>query len=95
MALIPRIANRLLAATVAITTTFPTLAQGLDRAKDAADSFSADLKILIPVIATIALMIIGLLYSKRILGKDALWSWVVGIVIGGSAAQLVAVFWGT
>jgi type IV secretory pathway VirB2 component (pilin) len=69
-------------------------AQGLSQASTIMSTLQSNLTTLIPVIATVALMIIGLFYAMRMIHKDAFVHWFVGILIVGSAAEITAMIVG-
>lgn len=63
---------------------------GLTRATTGLNSLLSSLKIIVPIVAVIALILIGLLYAADMIRKETMWNWAVGIVVAGSAAELVA-----
>ncbi|WP_066416647.1 TrbC/VirB2 family protein [Bordetella ansorpii] len=65
-------------------------AQGLTRARSFLQMIEDNVEILIPIIAIIALALLGILYAADMIRKDTLFHWFVGIVIAGSAAEFVA-----
>lgn len=69
----------------------PALAGGM--AEDDANGFLSWLKVIVPPFFIISLIILGLLYSKKIIGKDGLINWFIGIFIASAASELVALLW--
>lgn len=84
--------NQATSAVLMALASFNAHAAGLSKAKGALDGFLAELHIIVPVVATIVLICLALAYSWRMIQKDTLVQWGVGIVIAGSAAEIVAVF---
>jgi type IV secretory pathway VirB2 component (pilin) len=69
-------------------------AQGLSQATSILTTLESNLTTLIPIVATVALMVIGLFYAMRMMHKDAFVHWFVGILIVGSAAEITAMIVG-
>ena len=67
-------------------------AAGLDKAKSALESFSEALLVIIPVVATLALIGIGLAYTLQWISRDQLFNWGKGVLLAGSASEIVALF---
>lgn len=67
---------------------------GLTRARTALEKFRDNITLIIPIVAIIACALIGLLYAADMIRKETMWNWMVGIVIAGSAAELVALLFG-
>lgn len=67
-------------------------AQGLQKAKGVMESFKVELTGIIPTIAVIALLALGIGYATKFVEKDTFVRWGIGIIIAGSAAQLTALF---
>ncbi|CDO47590.1 conjugal transfer protein [Bartonella henselae] len=62
----------------------------LDHAKKALDTLQNDLiKNIIPVAAAIILLCLAIGYAGRYIEKDTFIRWAIGVVIAGSATQLV------
>lgn len=90
-------ANKALYAGLALVATSEyALAQtgggGLQKAKGVMDDFKAELTDIIPTIAVIALLALGIGYATKFVEKDTFVRWGIGIIIAGSAAQLTALF---
>jgi len=79
--------------TLAVTTQV-AMAQtgGLSKAKTVMESFKVELTDIIPTIAVIALLALGIGYATKFVEKDTFVRWAIGIIIAGSAAQLTALF---
>ncbi|WP_273756607.1 VirB2 family type IV secretion system major pilin TrwL [Bartonella sp. MM73XJBT] len=84
--------NWIIASPVAITAFFmayPAYAE-LKHAKDALEKLQDDLiKNIIPVAAAVILLCLAIGYAGRYIEKDTFVRWAVGVVIAGSAAELV------
>lgn len=65
---------------------------GLQKAKGVMESFKVELTDIIPTIAVIALLALGIGYATKFVEKDTFVRWGIGIIIAGSAAQLTALF---
>ncbi|WP_273759187.1 VirB2 family type IV secretion system major pilin TrwL [Bartonella sp. ML70XJBT.G] len=64
--------------------------QTLDNARKALDGLQNDLiKNIIPVIAAVTLLCLAIGYAGRYIEKDTFVRWAIGVVIAGSATQLV------
>ena len=68
----------------------PAFAQGLSQAQSVLTTFESDLTTLIPIAATVALMLCGVLYGMRMMQKDTFVHWFIGILIAGSASEITA-----
>lgn len=65
---------------------------GLTKAREGLGKFRNEILLTVPILAVIACVIIGMLYANDMIRKETMWQWLVGIVIAGSAAELVALF---
>ncbi|WP_375686449.1 MULTISPECIES: VirB2 family type IV secretion system major pilin TrwL [unclassified Bartonella] len=87
--------NRTIPASVAITAFFMThpicaQAQVLTPANKALTALQKDLiDNIIPVAAAVILLCLAIGYAGRYIGKDTFVRWAIGVVIAGSATQLV------
>ncbi|WP_375615764.1 VirB2 family type IV secretion system major pilin TrwL [Bartonella sp. AP58NXGY] len=85
--------NRITAIFAAIAAFFitrPAYAQ-LKNAKDALTNLKTDLiDNIIPVAAAVILLCLAIGYAGRYIEKDTFIRWAIGIIIAGSATQLVA-----
>ncbi|KEC55945.1 VirB2 family type IV secretion system major pilin TrwL [Bartonella koehlerae] len=88
--------NRVIAISAVITAFFMAYpvhsqAQVLTKAKGALDALQKDLVgYIIPVAAAIILLCLAIGYAGRYIGKDTFVRWAIGVVIAGSATELVA-----
>ncbi|WP_175869106.1 VirB2 family type IV secretion system major pilin TrwL [Bartonella gabonensis] len=93
--------NKIAAFSAALTAFFmthPVYAQAatyLKHGKDALDKLQTDLKIIVPIAAAIILLCLAIGYAGRYIGKDTFVRWSVGVVIAGSAAELVKILFQT
>jgi len=78
--------------TLAVTTEVAMAAGGLSKAKGVMEEFKVELTDIIPTIAVIALLALGIGYATKFVEKDTFVRWGIGIIIAGSAAQLTALF---
>lgn len=85
-------AQHITISTSAVMISSPAFAGGLSKMKGGLDSFMSDYTLLIPTVATLALMVIGLGYSMKFLQKQDVIQWGIGILIVGSAGTLAAAF---
>ncbi|WP_375624408.1 MULTISPECIES: VirB2 family type IV secretion system major pilin TrwL [unclassified Bartonella] len=63
--------------------------QTLQNAKTALTDLQTDLKAIIPIAAAVILLCLAIGYAGRYIGKDTFVRWAIGVVIAGSATQLV------
>ncbi|GAA5096025.1 VirB2 family type IV secretion system major pilin TrwL [Bartonella acomydis] len=87
--------RKIFAIFVAITAFFmthPAYAQNtLNKAKTALEALQNDLiNNIIPIAAAVILLCLAIGYAGRYIGKDTFVRWAVGVIIAGSATQLVA-----
>jgi len=75
---------------MAATVAAPAHAQGLSNAKSVLDSFLSELKTIVPVAATIALIGLALAYAAKMVEKDTMIRWAIGIIVCGSAGTLTS-----
>lgn len=88
-------ANKVFAIALSLAvTTEVAMAQtgGLAKAKGVMETFKLELTDIIPTIAVIALLALGIGYATKFVEKDTFVRWAIGIIIAGSAAQLTALF---
>ncbi|WP_375648383.1 VirB2 family type IV secretion system major pilin TrwL [Bartonella sp. MU70NMGDW] len=85
--------NRIITISAAITTFFMSnsvYAQAkLTNADTALKALQTDLKLLIPIAAAVILLCLAIGYAGRYIGKDTFVRWAIGVVIAGSATELV------
>lgn len=65
---------------------------GLSKAKGFFETLQTELLTVIPVVAAIALLILAVGYANNMIDKKTLYNWVIGIIIAGSATEVVALF---
>ncbi|WP_375669901.1 VirB2 family type IV secretion system major pilin TrwL [Bartonella sp. CL29QHWL] len=70
-------------------------AQTLQNAKTALTELQTDLKVIIPIAAAVILLCLAIGYAGRYIGKDTFVRWAIGVVIAGSATQLVSLLFKT
>ncbi|WP_375606606.1 MULTISPECIES: VirB2 family type IV secretion system major pilin TrwL [unclassified Bartonella] len=61
----------------------------LKNAENALKDLQGDIQKIIPIAAAIILLCLAIGYAGRYIGKDTFVRWAIGVVIAGSAAQLV------
>ncbi|WP_273759186.1 VirB2 family type IV secretion system major pilin TrwL [Bartonella sp. ML70XJBT.G] len=72
----------------------PAYAQ-LGKAKGALEALKTDLITnIIPIAAAVILLCLAIGYAGRYIGKDTFVRWAVGVVIAGSATELVTMLFG-
>ncbi|MDF4211145.1 TrbC/VirB2 family protein [Pseudomonas protegens] len=77
---------------LAVTTDIALAQGGLSKGKSVLEDFKSELTTIIPVIAIIALMLLGIGYASKFVEKETFGRWAVGIIVAGSAAQITAMF---
>ncbi|WP_375641889.1 MULTISPECIES: VirB2 family type IV secretion system major pilin TrwL [unclassified Bartonella] len=92
--------NKIAAFSAALTiffTAHPICAQAqvLNNAKTALTDLQTDLKVIIPIAAAVILLCLAIGYAGRYIGKDTFVRWAIGVVIAGSATQLVTLLFKT
>ncbi|WP_375644426.1 MULTISPECIES: VirB2 family type IV secretion system major pilin TrwL [unclassified Bartonella] len=70
-------------------------ANTLTNASKALTDLQTDLKVIIPVAAAVILLCLAIGYAGRYIGKDTFVRWAIGVVIAGSATQLVTLLFKT
>ena len=65
-------------------------AQGLSRARSVLQNFQGELMLLIPIVAVISLVVLGILWSTKVIRFQSLVQWGGGVLVVGCASQLVA-----
>jgi len=66
---------------------------GLSKTQTALQTLKSNLDIILPIAAVIIGIIIFVLYSAEVLRKDDAIRWGVGVLLAGSAAELVVLLW--
>lgn len=69
-------------------------AQGLSKAKGFLETLRDELTTIVPIVAVIAIILAGAAYWFNIVQKETFIKILVGLIIVGSAAQIVAIFMG-
>lgn len=64
-------------------------AQGLSRARGVLQNFQSELMLLIPIVAVISLVVLGVLWGLRVIRFATLAQWGGGVLVVGCATQLV------
>ena len=82
--------THLVAALTSMVLATPASAAGLDQAQSVLTTLQTDLTTIIPIIATVALMLSGVFYAMRMIHKDTFVHWFIGILIVGSASEIVS-----
>ncbi|WP_375662805.1 VirB2 family type IV secretion system major pilin TrwL [Bartonella sp. CL266QHHD] len=88
--------NKIIAISAAMTALFmdssayAANATALTNAETALTGLQKDLKVIIPLAAAVILLCLAIGYAGRYIGKDTFVRWAIGVVIAGSAAQLVS-----
>ncbi|WP_375670737.1 VirB2 family type IV secretion system major pilin TrwL [Bartonella sp. SD1336NMGDW] len=86
--------NKIIAISAAMTALFMdssayAAASVLKNAETALTGLQTDLKVIIPIAAAVILLCLAIGYAGRYIGKDTFVRWAIGVVIAGSATQLV------
>lgn len=71
---------------------FSAHAGGLEKAKSVLETLKTELTSIIPIAAAVLLLCLGIGYAGRFVEKDTFVRWAIGIIIGGSAVQITAMF---
>jgi len=66
---------------------------GLSRAQTTLQTLRDNLDIILPIAAVIIGIIIFVLYSAEVMRKDDAIRWGIGVLLAGSAAELVVLLW--
>lgn len=66
---------------------------GLSRAQTTLQTLKDNLDVILPIAAVIIGVIIFVLYSAEVMRKDDAIRWGVGVLLAGSAAELVVLLW--
>lgn len=75
-----------------VLTCQPALAAGVNKSTGGLMELQTWFGVILPIICTIGIAITGLLYSKGIIGKNALWNAFVGLMTAGCASWLASLF---
>lgn len=91
-----RMINKLATAWLLIGIQQAALAQsigGLSRAQSTLQTLKDNLDVILPIAAIIIGVIIFVLYSAEVMRKDDAIRWGIGVLLAGSAAELVMLLW--
>ena len=91
-----RMINKLATAWLLISIHQAALAQsigGLSRAQSTLQTLKDNLDVILPIAAIIIGVIIFVLYSAEVMRKDDAIRWGLGVLLAGSAAELVMLLW--
>ncbi len=66
---------------------------GLSRAQSTLQTLKDNLDVILPIAAIIIGVIIFVLYSAEVMRKDDAIRWGIGVLLAGSAAELVMLLW--
>lgn len=75
---------------LAVAATESANAQGLQKAKGILDTIKSELLTIIPVAAVVILVCLAIGYAGRFMEKDTFVRWGIGVIIAGSASEIVA-----
>ena len=78
------------ASSIALAT--PAYAAGLDKAQSFAEQLKDQLYLIIPVVAVIAMLVLAGMYSAGMARKETIVHWFIGVILAGSATEIVALF---
>ncbi|WP_375697109.1 VirB2 family type IV secretion system major pilin TrwL [Bartonella sp. AP14QHHD] len=94
--------NKIIAISAAMTVFFmnnsahaQAKASVLKNAEKALEDLQGDIQKIIPIAAAIILLCLAIGYAGRYIEKDTFVRWAIGVVIAGSAAQLVTLLFKT
>ncbi|WP_375678346.1 VirB2 family type IV secretion system major pilin TrwL [Bartonella sp. AP33XZML] len=93
--------NKIIAFSAAMTAFFmdssayAASAKVLTNAEKALGDLQGDIQKIIPIAAAVILLCLAIGYAGRYIGKDTFVRWAIGVVIAGSAAQLVSLLFKT
>ncbi len=73
-----------LAAAVTVLAASPAAAQGI------LETLQQELTTIVPVVAAIILLCLGVAYAGRFIEKDTFVRWAIGVIIAGSAVQITS-----
>lgn len=91
-----RFINKLTTAALLFSIHQATSAQsigGLSRAQTTLQTLRDNLDVILPIAAIIIGIIIFVLYSAEVMRKDDAIRWGIGVLLAGSAAELVVLLW--
>lgn len=69
-------------------------ASGLSRGRSVLTNIQAEMQLYIPIVATIALCILAILWATKVLHFRSVAQWAGGVILAGSAGELVSMLFG-
>jgi hypothetical protein len=80
------------AAVVAAAMMFANVAHasGLAKGRSVLANVQSEMQLYIPLVATLALGILGILYATKVMHFRSVAQWAGGVIIAGSASEIVA-----
>ena len=82
----------LAAAASSVALASPAYAAGLDKAQSFTEQLKDQLTLIIPVVAGIAMLVLAGMYGAGMARKETIFNWFVGVILAGSATEIVALF---
>jgi type IV secretory pathway VirB2 component (pilin) len=87
--------NRLMAPALALAAAgvlcaSPAAAQGLEGARTILETFKEEILGIVPIVAVIALVLLGVGYAMRVVDKDTFIRWGFGCIIAGGASGIAS-----
>lgn len=70
----------------------PAMASGLDQAQTYLTTLKGQILTIVPIVAIISMLIMGVMYAMNMMRKETLVHWFIGVILAGSATELVAAF---
>lgn len=77
---------------ILITANIAEATGGLSKVKGTFELAKSELLAIIPVVATIVLILLGIAYANKMIERESLERWVIGTVIAGAAAEITTLF---
>lgn len=79
---------------IALSTVFasPAMASGLDQAQTYLTTLKGQILTIVPIVAIISMLVMGVMYAMNMMRKETLVHWFIGVILAGSATELVAAF---
>jgi hypothetical protein len=74
----------------AMSATGTAEAQGLSKARSALQTFQGEVMLLIPIVAVLSLVVLGILWGLKVIRFVTLAQWGGGVLVVGCASQLVS-----
>lgn len=70
----------------------PAMAAGLDQAQTFLTTLKAQILTIVPIVAIISMLVMGVMYAMNMMRKETLVHWFIGVILAGSATELVGLF---